>query len=104
MALAERYRRGEIDLEHYRGRTVHPMPVQAAEHAVRARLGLVGVDDLRLEHVARQADGRIAVTFGTSEGGRASVVVRVGTAPPRRLTCHAVDAIAPPAYAVDEAG
>jgi hypothetical protein len=55
---------GQIELDHYRGRTFYAPPVQAAEHAVREVTGLVGVDDLRLagveDAVVRlvDADGR----------------------------------------------
>jgi hypothetical protein len=42
---------GRIDLGHYRGRTYYDAPVQAAEHAVRETIGLVGADDFRLAAV-----------------------------------------------------
>lgn len=44
-------RGGRIVLEHYRGRTYHEAPVQAAEHAIREATALLGLDDLRLESV-----------------------------------------------------
>lgn len=39
---------GRIPLDHYRGRTLYPAPVQAAEVALRRLLGLDGLGDLRL--------------------------------------------------------
>ena len=47
-AIAERYLRGEIVLEHYRGRCSHPPAVQAAERALRERDGVLGIGDLEL--------------------------------------------------------
>ena len=46
--LVDGARRGEVSLEHYRGRTTHAPRVQAADAAVRAEVGLVGLDELAL--------------------------------------------------------
>ena len=51
-AVVQSVRDGRIPLEHYRGRTYHDAPVQAAEHAIREANALLGLDDLRLESVA----------------------------------------------------
>ncbi len=48
--------RGSIHLPHYRGRSCHSFPVQAAERAVREQTGLRGVADVRLEGARRAAD------------------------------------------------
>jgi hypothetical protein len=64
-AIVGRALAGAIDLEHYRGRACHAPEVQAAEHAVRAAAGLVGIHDLRLLSVDgpaiafRRADGTV---------------------------------------------
>jgi hypothetical protein len=55
-ALLAAYLAGRIDLEHYRGRSCYPFPVQAAELEVRRESGLTAFHDLRLlrvEHPGR---------------------------------------------------
>lgn len=49
MTAAEEYRRGRVVLEGYRGRVGIPEPVQAAEHFVRRRSGVLGVEDVVVE-------------------------------------------------------
>jgi hypothetical protein len=49
---AEEYRQGRVVLEGYRGRVGLPEPVQAAEHFVRARSGVLGVEDVTVESMA----------------------------------------------------
>jgi hypothetical protein len=46
--VLDEYLAGRIALEHYRGRSCHSFPQQAAERAVREATGLTGIDDLRL--------------------------------------------------------
>ncbi|GAB3860933.1 sucrase ferredoxin [Nocardioides maradonensis] len=78
---------GQIDLEHLRGRSSYAMPVQAAEIALRRRLGLVGIDDVRLVRVSRGG----AATFTRFDVGKATydVVVRTLPGAAERLTCSA---------------
>jgi hypothetical protein len=47
-AVLSEYVAGRIELEHYRGRSCYPFPVQAAELQVRRETGLLGFHDLRL--------------------------------------------------------
>jgi hypothetical protein len=54
---------GRIPLEWYRGRTLYPAPVQAAEIAVRRALRLDGIGDLRL-----LSDTSGSVRFATCDG------------------------------------
>jgi hypothetical protein len=49
---AERYLRGEIWLEHYRGRAGLAQAAQAAEHFLRAHTGITSVDSLTIESVS----------------------------------------------------
>jgi sucrase/ferredoxin-like protein len=72
---------GRIPLEHYRGRTIHPPQAQAADAAVRERLGLAGIGDVRVLEVA---DDRVLVGTPTGEI-EASVAAAPG--PPRRESC-----------------
>ncbi|MBZ0113581.1 MAG: hypothetical protein K8J08_14045 [Thermoanaerobaculia bacterium] len=45
--LLEAHRRGQLLLNHYRGRSFHPRPVQAADVWLRREEDLLGWDDLR---------------------------------------------------------
>jgi hypothetical protein len=58
-------------LDHYRGRSIYPFPVQAAERSVRKATGLTGIDDLSLEKVERR-NGSWEVSF--EAGGRSHAV------------------------------
>ncbi|HJS25731.1 MAG TPA: sucrase ferredoxin [Actinomycetota bacterium] len=96
--VAAAYAGGRIDLDHYRGRSCAPMPVQAAEHALRVRRGLDGVDDLEPVGVERSG-AEISATFRV---GSERVVVQmvVEAAGPRLLTCRSSAEERPPAYRV----
>ena len=81
------YGEGRIELDRFRGRTSHPMSAQAADIAVRARLGLDRVDDVNVLGVERDgALGRVRVGIPT---GEATVEVERLELPPMRLTCSA---------------
>lgn len=70
MTAAEEYRRGRVVLAGYRGRVGLPEPVQAAEHFVRSRSGVLDVEEVTVESMvgdtaivrARQARYRVRVT------------------------------------------
>ena len=89
LRIVQAYEGRRILLEHYRGRSAFSPPVQAAEHEVRARLGLDGVDDLVLTSHRRLSGRRHAVEFAGPDGTRLLVDVRVFDLPPRPLTCKA---------------
>ena len=55
VAVAAAHVSGELDLDHFRGRSGFPTPVQAAEIALRRRLGETREGALRLD--SRHADG-----------------------------------------------
>lgn len=90
LAVAGAHLTGQLDLDHLRGRSGHPMPVQAAELAVRHELGETRVDALRL--VARSApdgmDDVLEATFDVS-GAAYTVRVRSMVQGAERLTCRA---------------
>jgi hypothetical protein len=73
MAAAEEYRCGRVVLEGYRGRAGLSEPVQAAEHFVRARSGILGVEAVAVEHMI----GDVAVV----RAGQARYRVKVGQRP-----------------------
>ncbi|HEV8683254.1 MAG TPA: sucrase ferredoxin [Actinomycetota bacterium] len=99
--VAEAYGRGEVALEHYRGRSSFPPAVQAAERELRLALGLVGVDDLVLEDHARLAGSTHRVAFRVS-GGRVHILeVRESTLDPRPLTCKAAHPHSPRAFVLE---
>ena len=98
--VAAAYGGGRIDLEHYRGRSCEPMPVQAAEHALRVERGLNGLDAVEFEGVQRDGD-RVFATFLV---GSERVIVRlvVERSQPRFLTCRSAAEEQPPSYRVLE--
>ena len=83
-AVVERVRAGRIELAHYRGRTYHDAPVQAAEHAIREASGLVGVDDLRLVGVEGAT-----VRFRDQDGAVHEAVVEKEVGPVVPASCGA---------------
>ncbi|MGH2723737.1 MAG: sucrase ferredoxin [Actinomycetota bacterium] len=100
VGVAEAYARGRIALPFYRGRSAYPPAVQAAEHFVRERHGIVGVEDLAFRAVRRLARGRHVVEFDQVDGPRHRVEVAVGRRDPRILTCKSREPGRPLAFAV----
>jgi hypothetical protein len=98
--LANAYLAGDLDPEHLRGRSPWPAPAQVAEVELRRRLGLAGVDDVRL--VAADVDGdRARVTLAGPDGTEHVVSLqsaRVG--PPRPTSCRADEVESPLHWAV----
>jgi Sucrase/ferredoxin-like len=92
LAFAE----GRVSLRHLRGRSCYPMPVQAAEYALRTREGLDSIDDLGLERTESRP-GVSTSTFRTPMG-RFSVSVAIEESAPSFLTCHSLAAESAPAY------
>lgn len=89
IAVAGAHLAGELDLDHLRGRSSHPMAVQAAEIHLRRELGATREDDLRLTR--RQTDGDVTTSTWTVTGRTYDVVVRTHRDPATaaRLTCKA---------------
>jgi hypothetical protein len=86
--ILDAYGRGRILLDHYRGRTSHPMATQAADRALRAELGLERIDDVR--HVGTERDGgRASVRLGSPTGEAVVRLTRIHL-PAMRLTCASV--------------
>lgn len=75
---------GTLALPHLRGRSAYPGAVQAAEVAVRERLGETGVDALRLVGAEPLPDGATAVSFDHATGPTTVEVERVASAPARQ--------------------
>ena len=94
--IARAYLAGRIDLDHYRGRSCYPTPVQAAEYFARVRRSLDGLDDVAVQRV-RSLDAGAAVDLQTPSG-RLRVEVAVDAGTEQQLTCHSPDAQSPPVY------
>ncbi len=77
--------RGEVHLPHYRGRSCHSFPAQAAERAVREETGLVGVGDTSVITLEPEGDGWNAVV--RAAGTDYAVEVRREEGEPTHLTC-----------------
>ncbi|WKN48228.1 sucrase ferredoxin [Nocardioides sp. Arc9.136] len=91
LAVAAASTRGHLELDHLRGRTAYPMPVQAAEVALRRHLGETRRDAVRWvdRSVGGSATNRVTNAVFEVAGGVWSVRVRTVEGPPARLTCRA---------------
>ena len=101
--MAANYLDGRLDPEHLRGRSPWPAPAQVAEVAVRTRLGLVGLDDLRL--VAAEVDGDSAdVILAGRDGAEHRLELRAERLePPRPTSCRADEVESPLHWTVVDA-
>ena len=95
-SLVRTHREGRLDLEHLRGRTAHPFPVQAAEIHLRRHLGDDRATALRLLEHTRAG----AVTTATFQVEGRAWTVRIATsrASAHQLTCRAAQRGMPPAH------
>ena len=98
--LATAYLAGHLDPEHLRGRSAWPAPAQVAEVELRRRLGLTGVDDLRL--VAAAIDGGRAevILAGPGASEHRLELRSEPAAPPRSISCRADEVESPLHWAV----
>lgn len=81
---------GNVDIDHYRGRSSYSFPVQAAEQALRESRGLLGIGDLSLVDATQRADETWSVRFRTPTGAVHEVdVATPADDEPRYLTCAA---------------
>ena len=87
IAVADATGRGEVLLEHFRGRSDLSMPAQAADIDVRRRLGLTGLDDVR--PISARAAGDDTVVVLEAQGSTVEVRVRRVLGSEERLTCRA---------------
>jgi hypothetical protein len=79
-------REDRIDLDHFRGRSATPRPVQAAEVALRRRLGLDHVGDIADTTMLDRGED-VAVDLVTVEGARWTAVVTAPPVAPRIVSC-----------------
>lgn len=90
---------GRVSLDHLRGRSDVSMPVQAAEIAVRRRLDLRGLDDVR--PTAARTDGDLTAVTLDAGGRTVRVQVRRLLEDAQRLTCGALRDNPVPRYEVE---
>ncbi len=97
--LVAAHARGQVALPWLRGRAGLPLPAQAAQHAARERLGLLGVDDLPLRRTHRLPGTDAETAAGVERfdvvlaGPDGDVAVRVESRPAAeaaQLTCRAL--------------
>jgi hypothetical protein len=85
-AVADAAESGEVELEHLRGRSGHPMPVQAAEIALRRELGETREGALRLRELSR--NGGVSRALFDAADASYEVEVHTSPGPSERLTCR----------------
>jgi hypothetical protein len=89
VAVAADYLAGHLDLDHLRGRSSYPMPVQAAEIALRRQLGETRLEALRL--LSRERAGDVCRAAFAVGGAAWEVTVRTHLGDEgHRLTCKAL--------------
>lgn len=102
--LAADYLAGRVDPSLMRGRSAWPAPAQVAEVALRQRLGLRGLEDVRL--LATGGDGaRAMITMSTGDGAEHRLELLAERAePPRPISCRADELEQPEHWVVADAG
>jgi (2Fe-2S) ferredoxin len=96
IAVAGAHLSGELDLDHLRGRSSHPMAVQAAEIHLRRDLGATRRDDVVF--VGRSTDADLTTATFVVAGASYDVQVRAVREGVARLTCKAGRDNPVPAY------
>ena len=100
--VAEATGRGLLDLDHLRGRSSLPTPVQAAEVYLRRELGELRIDAVRLVRVRREDDQVVVAQFRVAEADHTVRVRRLPGEVPHRLTCQATRAGLAPRFELVE--
>ena len=94
-------RAGRLPMDHLRGRSSLPLPVQAAQHFARTRLDRTGADDLALAEQVVEGGNTWTVRLAGALD-LPDVEVRVHweqrALEPALLTCGAADAVAAPEF------
>lgn len=88
LEVADALADGRLALDHLRGRSDLAMPVQAADIAVRRRLDLTGLDDVR--PTSARSDGDVTSVSLAAAGREVTVRVRRILEPAQQLTCGAL--------------
>jgi hypothetical protein len=94
--------RGAVDLAHYRGRAGLPRPVQAAEHYVRHRTGVVAADAVTALGHEDLGDGRARVELAVGARRFRVTVGTVTSGCPRLTSCSEGSVADPHEYVLEE--
>lgn len=98
VGIANLHQAGSLSLPHFRGRSVWPFDVQAAETLLRLHLGIDGIDDVRPVTVRRSGRATVDVELEVVDQ-RWRVELEVADDPhPQQLTCGAPRPGHPPRY------
>jgi len=87
--LADAYLDGRLDPSLLRGRSAWPAPAQVAEQQLHDRLGLPGVDDVRLESVESGAERAVVVLATPGGVAHRFELVAERSQPARPTSCRA---------------
>jgi hypothetical protein len=101
--LADAYLDGRVDPALLRGRSAWPAPAQVAERALRLRLGLRRLTDVRLG-TAEVGDATASVELEVGGAGHRFELVAERSSPPRQISCRADELERPIHWRVVEAG
>jgi hypothetical protein len=88
VGLMSDFKKGTMSLDHYRGRSCHLFPVQAAAYYVRRETGLTGLDDLAFRGTEPTGNG-LAAAFELADGRLVEAEVAVTLGEEEMLTCTA---------------
>ena len=102
VAVVDDYRRGVLDLDHYRGRSTLGFTHQAAEYFTRRHLDLTSIDAITaVRRAGDPADGTFVVDVSGSSAVTVTVRRTIGRAP-AALTCSGPTDVALPRYELVE--
>jgi hypothetical protein len=87
--LVKTFQRGQLDLNHYRGRASYPKVVQAAEYHLRCQTGELGLDAYWLQAIEELASDRWIVRFASHQdrSEHALQIAREDTGKMTRSSC-----------------
>lgn len=95
--LADAYLAGRLDPALLRGRSAWPEPAQVAEHELRLRTGLAGIDEIQLIG-ADVIDAQAVVTLATADRSTHRFELRAEPAHPSRPTSCRADELEEPIH------
>ena len=100
VGIANLHAAGSISLPHYRGRSVWPFDVQAAETLLRQHLGADGIDEVVPATVRRPEPGVVDVELIRGERRWRVELDVIPDPAPQRLTCGGTRPGHPPRYEI----
>jgi hypothetical protein len=100
--VTDDYEAGTLDLEFFRGWSMWPFAVQAAEIAAREQLDLTRIEDVTPERWRKVADSELSVRLSTTKFGPIDVTVRLKSSPDEfYLTCRSEHRSRPALFDID---